>query len=249
MNIVFMGGKPLSGQCLRHLHTISGIKIVGVVCREPGYIGWWSGDPNTREVWEEASHLHIPLIQEKDVLEIEVDWIVSVLYWKRIPEELLSHSTYGGVNLHLAMLPYYRGCNPTSHAILNQEKQYGVTLHQMVKKIDEGPIYATSCWGIKAEDTCWSLYKKAEVKAEELFNMEIEDVLKKERNPVPQGKIAEEWEIHNYHRDSLDALKQIPLDMNPKDMLLRVRALSFPGFEPPYFLLEGKKVYLSMEWK
>ena len=58
------------------------------------------------------------------------------------PEDILAISRFGGINIHGALLPKYRGRNPTQWSILNSETSTGVTIHEMTEGIDEGAIIA-----------------------------------------------------------------------------------------------------------
>ncbi len=66
--------------------------------------------------------------------------IFSFYYRNMIAEEILNIPRLGAFNMHGSLLPKYRGRVPINWAILNGEKETGVTLHHMVKKADAGDI-------------------------------------------------------------------------------------------------------------
>lgn len=106
----------------------------------------------------------------------EADILVSSLTSWIFPDDQLARYQQA-VNLHPADLPRYRGCNTYSWAIENEEPYYGVTLHHMVPGVDQGPIIAQRFvpvyHGDLGQDTAWSLYKRAQVAAHELFCAEL----------------------------------------------------------------------------
>ncbi|HRV99376.1 MAG TPA: formyltransferase family protein, partial [Aminobacteriaceae bacterium] len=78
-------------------------------------------------------------------------WVNS--YSMKLREEILRIPEAGALNIHGALLPYYRGCNPTQWAILRDESATGVTLHEVTAGIDEGPIIARKEVPLLFEDT------------------------------------------------------------------------------------------------
>ena len=81
------------------------------------------------------------------------DLIFVNSYSMIVREDILAISRLGGINIHGALLPQYRGCNPIQWAILNDETLTGVTLHEMSQGIDEGRIIDQMTLPIYFEDT------------------------------------------------------------------------------------------------
>lgn len=77
---------------------------------------------------------------------LEADVLISAFFPRRIPEALFSIFPFGGVNLHPALLPYYRGPSPLQHLLLQDAwREFGgVTLHRMSVGLDEGGLIATA---------------------------------------------------------------------------------------------------------
>lgn len=88
------------------------------------------------------------------VEEVNPDLIWVNSYSMVVRDDILKIARLGGINIHGALLPQYRGCNPTQWAVLNGETVTGVTLHEMTSGIDEGaiidqmtvPIYFADTW-------------------------------------------------------------------------------------------------------
>ena len=68
------------------------------------------------------------------------DLILVNSYSMLLRPDILSIPRYGAVNIHGALLPQYRGCNPIQWALLNNETATGVTMHYMTAEFDAGDI-------------------------------------------------------------------------------------------------------------
>jgi len=74
--------------------------------------------------------------------ESNVDIGVVLAYGQYIPSYLINNFKYGILNIHLSLLPKYRGSSPVQAAILNNDTHTGVSIMSISKNIDEGPILA-----------------------------------------------------------------------------------------------------------
>ncbi|CAM2884348.1 methionyl-tRNA formyltransferase [Halobacterium salinarum] len=248
VSVALFGSRPLSRSCLELLHEESEISVEAVVTHPEGHDGWWDGALRSK-----AEEYGYPVIEENEVFECELDYIISVLYYEILDAELLEHPKQGGLNLHQAELPRYRGSNTFSHAIMNARDddywKYGTTLHFMSEEVDEGDIVARKFVDITEEDTSKSLYKKAEQASIELFEEQLPNIISGEVQSMrtPQSEFDEK--TYFYNKTSLDGEKWIPLEQLVNDGSLEVydmiRALDFPPFEPAYTKIDGKKVYLT----
>lgn len=77
--------------------------------------------------------------QPKDLLEVQFDLAVVVAYGRLISEDLLSKGLF--INLHFSLLPRWRGAAPMERALLSGDEETGVSVMQLVKELDAGPIY------------------------------------------------------------------------------------------------------------
>ncbi|HEX9113073.1 MAG TPA: formyltransferase [Nitrospirota bacterium] len=88
------------------------------------------------------------------------DLIFSFYYRNMISEEILGIPRLGAFNMHGSLLPKYRGRAPINWAILQGEKETGVTLHHMVKRADAGDIVDQERVPIGREDTARDVFGK-----------------------------------------------------------------------------------------
>lgn len=89
-----------------------------------------------------------------------VDLIVSLNTPQRLKRPILTLPAHGCVNVHFGLLPRYRGLLPVFHALMNGEPSFGVTVHVMDEKLDNGDILAQRIVPIGPSDTLDSLYPK-----------------------------------------------------------------------------------------
>src|SRR5699024_7774474 len=73
------------------------------------------------------------------------------------------------VNVHGSLLPKYRGGAPIQYSVLNGDKETGVTIMEMVKKMDAGDIFAQKALTITDEDTSGTLFDKLSVLGRDLL--------------------------------------------------------------------------------
>jgi len=90
----------------------------------------------------------------------QIDLIVSAAASRIFKKELLSASKKGCINYHTSLLPKYRGRQPLFWAMLNNEKEAGMTVHEMNENLDDGPIIIQKKVNIDTKETLHSLYLK-----------------------------------------------------------------------------------------
>lgn len=102
----------------------------------------------------------------QDISDVEedgwtIDLAISVFYDKIIKPDFLSKCRQV-LNLHNAPLPKYRGVRPINWALKNNEKEHGVTIHQIIDRVDAGPIIAQIKYPIDSEkDEVVDVYNRA----------------------------------------------------------------------------------------
>lgn len=258
LTVWFFGSKPIGYQCLEYLISREEVKVNFVIARPKDYEGWWNkGKEKKIRVRDLAENNHIPVYTHNEFVKhfrngkIEIPHlIISVEHRNRIPEDILECAEIGALNLHLAPLPTYRGCNTFSHAIINRDKEYWCTMHYMSPRFDDGEIIATGKHVKIGDKSAKELYDEVIPTAFELFKNVINKILSGDK--IPKIKQEEIGKSHYYFRKELDEIKIIRANELKKmegDNIERIaRACWFPPFEPAYIELEnGKKIYLCIE--
>ena len=165
IRLLFMGTPSISAKVL--LTVINeGYNVIGVIAqpdRPVGRKGLLEKVP-TKVV---AEQYNIPVFQPikirkeyEFVKELNPDIILTVAYGQIVPQGLLDIPKYGCLNLHGSLLPKYRGAAPIQFALINNEKVSGMTLMEMIDKMDAGRMYAKEEVIIDEDDNSTSLFEK-----------------------------------------------------------------------------------------
>ena len=96
----------------------------------------------------------------KILKELNPDCIVVTAYGKFLPKEVLEIPEYGCVNVHGSLLPKYRGAGPIQWAVLNDEKETGITTMLMGEKMDNGDILLQRSTPIGENETASELFDR-----------------------------------------------------------------------------------------
>lgn len=161
----------------------------------------------------------------------DCDIFISVMYDTLLKESFLKNRKC--YNFHPGILPYYRGSGSFSWSIINEEKTTGITLHEIDKDIDTGPIICVKDFPIKENDTAYDLFSKGMDCIYELFVENFKAILTGDYYPQKFPKIKSSL----YTRKRMDDLK---------DITKLVRALTFPNKEGIYYYTsDGRKIYLE----
>ncbi len=196
-SILFFGSfQKYSVQVLEKVYN-SGFKIHGVVTTPPRYQGrHLTLTKNPVHIFAESHRIPFFTPESLDASQISYlksqisnpDFLVVAGYGKLLPPEWLAYSKIMSVNMHPSLLPKYRGTTPAEWAILNGEKETGVSLIKMSPEFDKGEILTQKKLEILAADTTESLYQKlfdlgAELLIESLPNLGS-DLKNQARTPV-----------------------------------------------------------------
>lgn len=174
MRIAFMGTPEISAICLKRLIE-RGFDVSFVVTREDkprkrGNI--MLPTPTKAYALEAGIEVYTPsTLKDGGFMEIlrekQPELIVVVAYGKILPKPVLDFAKYGCINLHVSILPKYRGAAPMQRAIMAGERETGVTVMQMNEGLDTGDILAVTKFAIGDEDNFEDIHdRSAEIGAE-----------------------------------------------------------------------------------
>ena len=168
MRIVFMGTPDIAASCLSKLIE-AGREVVGVVTGEDKARG--RGNVLTpTPVKSLALQNNVPVYTPKtlrdeafmEILrELSPDIIVVVAYGKILPKEVLFYPKHGSINVHVSLLPKYRGAAPMQRAIMDGEKETGVTIMYMDEGLDTGDIVLAERFPIDKKDNFETIHDKS----------------------------------------------------------------------------------------
>ena len=118
--------------------------------------------------------------------EIDPELIAVVAYGKILPKSVLDYPKYGCVNVHVSLLPKYRGAAPMQRAIIEGEKETGVTIMYMAEGVDTGDIIAAEAFPIGAEDDFEAIHDRSADVGARLLVKTIKDIADGVATRTPQ---------------------------------------------------------------
>ncbi len=125
-------------------------------------------------------------LQELKALEADLQVVVA---FRMLPEQVWNMPPMGTINLHASLLPQYRGAAPIHHAIINGEKETGLTTFLLQKEIDTGNILLQRKISIGPEETVGELHDRMMMAGAKLLVETIEGMRKGEITPVDQSQL------------------------------------------------------------
>jgi methionyl-tRNA formyltransferase len=244
--VIFLGSKPIGYDCLEFLlqnQSKFDIEIVGVLTNDNQRFS------QEKSIVKLVHDYDVPIIKGLDELltQADIDFLISVQYHLILKSKHIDVAKILAINLHMAPLPDYRGCNQFSFAIYNQSKEFGTTLHRLEEGIDSGAILAERRFPIGNEMDVKALYDKTVDESLLLFQENIEQVLNGDFELLEQSTFFNSRPHHLYYRKDIESLKRIDLDEPKEETLRKVNATAMPGFDPPFVVHEGKKYYIIPE--
>ena len=244
MRILFMGTPDIAAASLQAIWD-AGHTVCGVFTREDKPVGRKQvlTAPPVKEL---ALKLGIPVYQPKtlrtadvweEIQQLNPELIVVVAYGRILPKEVLDIPQYGCINLHVSLLPKYRGAAPVQWAVINGETQTGVSIMYLDEGLDTGDILAVAPVEIDPEETSGELFERITQQGAKTLVETIQLIGegKAERTPQDHSQatqappLTKEMAQFDFHRPS-QQLHNLIRGMNPWPIA--------------YFLYEDKKIKL-----
>lgn len=193
MKILFMGTPDIAAESLEALIE-AGHEICAVFTRRDKPVGRKQvlTAPPVKQLAEQHG---IPVYQPRtlrdgssdDVIrELAPDIIVVVAYGCIIPPQLLHVAPYGCINLHVSLLPKYRGSAPIQWAVLNGDERTGVSIMQLDEGLDTGDVLMVEPVEIDAEETSGQLFDRVSALGAKTLVTALEKLQAGQLTPVPQ---------------------------------------------------------------
>lgn len=199
MKIVYMGTPEFAVEPLRLL-VERGYSVDAVVTT-PDKPSGRGLKLNESPVKQYAESVGIPVLQPEKLKNeafiqqlraINADLFIVVAF-RMLPEVVWAMPRLGTFNLHASLLPQYRGAAPINWAIINGEKQTGVTTFFLKQEVDTGNIIFQEVVPITPEDNVGTLYNKLMAVGAELVVKTVDATEKEEVKPTPQ--VAPQGEV------------------------------------------------------
>ena len=244
IKVVFMGTPSFAAPILEEL--IKEYCVVMVVCqpdREKDKKGNIIYPPCKNLALDNNIEVFQPINIREDyqkILDKEPDIIITAAYGQIIPSVILDYPKYGCINVHGSLLPKLRGGAPVHHAIINGDKEAGVTIMYMDKKMDAGDMISQKSTPIEENTILDDLYNRISLLGRDLLMETLPSIINgtNSRTKQDEDKVTFGFNITK---------EEEKIDFNNKieDIHNRIRGLStIPG---AYAIINGKrmKIYLS----
>jgi len=197
MKIVFMGTPDFAVASLSALQQ-AGLEIVGVVTAadKPAGRGQKLNESAVKKYAVANGLTVLQPLKLKDPVFIEelknlqADLFVVVAF-RMLPEIVWQMPAKGTINLHGSLLPQYRGAAPINHAIINGEKESGVTTFFLKQEIDTGDIIFSAAVEIGDDETAGDLHDKLMNVGADLLVKTVKAIAEDDYNEVPQPQSDE----------------------------------------------------------
>lgn len=195
MRILFMGTPDIAARSLAALLE-AGHTVVGVFTRADKPVGRkqvLTAPPVKKLAVEHGIPVWQPATlrdgeAEKVFRALQPDLVVVVAYGRILPPELLHIAPLGCINLHVSLLPKYRGSAPIQWAVLNGDTRTGVTIMQLDEGCDTGDILMVEPVEIGPETTSGELFDQVSAVGARTLVCAVEDLAAGRLTPRPQDE-------------------------------------------------------------
>ena len=230
MKIVYMGTPDFAVPPLEAL-VKAGYEVAAVVTQPDKPKGRGKALMPT-PVKEEALKHGIPVYQPEKVREpgfveklreLKPDLIVVAAFGQIIPESVLNMPKFGCINIHASLLPKYRGAAPIQYAVIDGEKESGVTIMKMGKGLDTGDMIARTEVPLAKDETGGSLFEKLSSAGARLLVETLPDIFagtavyekQPEESPTPYAAmITKKMGLIDFSK-SAEELERLVRGLNP----------------------------------
>ena len=221
IKVVFMGTPSFAVPVLEKL--IENYNVIMVVC-QPDRAKDKKGNIIYPPIKELALKNNIEVYQPlklsseyEYIIEKNPDIIITCAYGQILPSSLLDYPKYGCINVHGSLLPRLRGGAPIHHAIINGDKETGITIMYMDKKMDAGDIISQRSLEIKNTDNLDSIYSSLSILGSELLIETLPSIINGTNNRIKQNEnevtfgynISKEDELINFNDSAINIFNKV----------------------------------------
>ena len=195
MNVIFMGTPDFAVPCLQKL--IKNHNVIAVFSQPDKPVGRKQvlmPTPVKACAIEHNIDVFQPTSLKNDDVSAQIenmnaDVIVVVAYGKILPKRILESAKYGCINVHASLLPKYRGAAPIQWAVINGDKETGVTVMQMDEGLDTGDMLRIEKTEIGENETSEELFNRLSLIGADALIKALDDIEKGISKPIPQNQI------------------------------------------------------------
>ena len=196
LRIVFMGTPEFAVETLKAL-VENEYNVVAVVTQPDKPVGRHQTEVQPSEVKKYALEHQLPVLQPekmKDPAFVEQlrgykANLQVVVAFRMLPEVVWDMPQYGPFNVHAALLPQYRGAAPINWAIINGEKETGITTFFLDHDIDTGQVIYRQSVPIHDDDDAEAVHDRLMLLGADLVLRTVHDVEAGQVHPIPQSQL------------------------------------------------------------
>ncbi len=194
LRTIFMGTPDFAVPSLRALHFDPRVEVKLVVV-QPDRPAGRGRKVRAQPVAATASELGLPLFQPETLRDpavvarlaaVDADLCVVAAYGQILRSDVLGLPRLGCVNVHASLLPRWRGAAPIHRAIAAGDAVTGVSIMQMERGLDTGPVFAMSPVMIGDTETAGELHDRLADLGASLLVETLDPIADPERSPTPQ---------------------------------------------------------------
>ncbi len=195
LRIIFMGTPEFAVESLKEL-VENKYNVVGVITMpdKPAGRGYKLQQSPVKEYAEKRG---LKILQPKnlkdeeflnELKELNADLQIVVAF-RMLPEVVWSMPPMGTFNLHASLLPQYRGAAPINWAIINGEKETGITTFFLKHEIDTGEIIFQEKLAVNEDDNAESMHDKLMIKGAKLVVKTVDAIIENNFSTIPQNQL------------------------------------------------------------
>ena len=193
MRSLFMGTPDIAAECLKALYA-AGHEICGVYTRRDKPVGRkqvLTAPPVKEVALEHGTPVFQPRTlrdgsEDENIRTLAPELIVVVAYGCILPASVLSIPKHGCINLHVSLLPKYRGSAPVQWSVLNGDPETGVSIMQMDEGLDTGDVLRCERIAIDPEETSGELFDRVTAVGAQVLCQTIPAIEQGRLKPVVQ---------------------------------------------------------------
>ena len=240
--VIFIGSKKLGLECVKAIFSTDSRSLRAIITYDD------SNDPrcvlNEFKRFSQKNKINLfivdnPKKSEEIIKQIQPDFCVVVGWYWIISKDALNCVKECILGIHASLLPKYRGGSPVVWAIINGEKQTGVSLFTFNESIDSGDIWAQRIIEIKETDYISDILNKVEFESVKILKNHYNKILKNEINPYKQN---EELATYCSNRLPCDGLINWTFPAEKIYNFIRAQASPYPG---AFTFINNKKTIIE----
>lgn len=250
MRIVFLGASRLGHRCCDRILSRELVEVAGILTAPREFRISYSANPVTNVLHADFTDLGrrhgIPVIEMRgtmrecveSVAALRPDFLLVAGWYHLVPKAMRDLASRGCAGLHGSLLPKYRGGAPLVWAMINGERETGVTFFYFSDEVDAGDVIAQKVLSIEASDTIREVLAKAEDASVDLVTEYVPRIANGTAPRVPQDDaVATRFP----QRSPEDGLIDWTWDAQRIRNFIRAQTRPYPG---AFTVVGGKKLVL-----